>query len=64
MTPLRPIDGSAFMQATGGRCVVLPSATAANLFPDPPADWKRFSTHGFNIAKGKQIDLTLLLKPE
>ena len=22
-----------------------------------------FSTHGFNVAKGKRVDLTLILKP-
>jgi 4-amino-4-deoxy-L-arabinose transferase-like glycosyltransferase len=63
MTPVRATDAAGFMQAKGPRFVILPTATAANLFPNV-AGWKTFSSHGFNIAKGKKVDLTLLLKPE
>jgi hypothetical protein len=34
------------------------------VFANPPADWKFFTTSGFNITKGKRVDLTLVLKPE
>ena len=33
-------------------------------FAKPPQDWNFFTTSGFNIAKGKRVDLTLVLKPE
>jgi hypothetical protein len=42
----------------------MPTSLAATLFPNNPADWQMFSTSGFNIAKGKHVDLTLLLKPD
>jgi 4-amino-4-deoxy-L-arabinose transferase-like glycosyltransferase len=64
MTPLRATDAAAFMQTRGPRFLILPTETAANLFRNAPGDWKTFSIHGFNIAKGKQVDLTLLQKPE
>jgi len=44
--------------------VVLPSSTAGTLFAEPPENWKIFSTHGFNIPKGKRVELTLALKPK
>ena len=37
---------------------------ARTLFAEYPEKWKMFSTRGFNIAKGKRVDLTLVLKPE
>jgi len=64
MTPLRATDAAAFMQTRGPRFLILPTETAANLFRNAPGDWKTFSIHGFNIAKGKQVDLTLLQKQE
>jgi len=53
-----------FMEQTGPRFVVLPTDVANKIYPQLPADWKSFSTRGFNIAKGKRADLTLILKPE
>jgi hypothetical protein len=52
------------MQSSGPRFVVLPTSIAGTLFTEHPENWKMFSIHGFNIAKGKRIDLTLVLKPE
>jgi 4-amino-4-deoxy-L-arabinose transferase-like glycosyltransferase len=53
-----------FMEKSGGRFVILPASLAAKLYPALPNNWKEFSTRGFNIAKGKRVDLTLILKPE
>jgi len=64
MTPLNATTAVTFMEKSGPRFAVLPTALAAKTFPDPPATWKSFSTRGFNIAKGKRVDLTLVLKPD
>jgi 4-amino-4-deoxy-L-arabinose transferase-like glycosyltransferase len=53
-----------FMQSPGPRFVVLPTSIAGTLFAEHPENWKTVSTHGINIAKGKRVDLTLVLKPE
>jgi hypothetical protein len=37
---------------------------AGMVFPNVPQNWKSFTVSGFNVAKGKRVDLTLLLKPE
>jgi 4-amino-4-deoxy-L-arabinose transferase-like glycosyltransferase len=60
MTPLRRDGVGQFMEQNGPRFVIVPT----NLAPSSPANWKRFSSHGINIAKGKRVDLTLMLKPE
>jgi len=64
LTPLKRKEATEFMSKPGPRFVVLPTTLADTLFRDYPATWKSFSTRGFNIAKGKQVDLTLILKPE
>ena len=64
MTPLNGVKAGEFMQRNGPRFVVLPTARASKIFPNPPESWKTFSTRGFNIAKGKPVDLTLVLKPD
>jgi 4-amino-4-deoxy-L-arabinose transferase-like glycosyltransferase len=64
MTPLKQKDAAEFMDKAGPRFVILPTALVAKAFPNPPADWKTFSTDGFNIAKGKRVALTLVLKPD
>jgi 4-amino-4-deoxy-L-arabinose transferase-like glycosyltransferase len=64
MTPLNATTAVTFMGKSGPRFVVLPTALTAKTFPDPPATWKSFTTRGFNIAKGKHADLTLVLKPD
>jgi hypothetical protein len=64
MTPLNSTSAAQFMEKDGARFVILPTNLAATTFPVPPATWKSFSTRGFNIAKGKDVDLTLVLKPE
>lgn len=64
LTPLKEKAAPDFMAHAGPRFLILPTGLAAKIFPNPPSNWTRFSTRGFNIAKGKHVDLTLLLKPE
>ena len=64
LTPLNRRRAPEFMSAPGPRFVVLPTPVADTLFANRPANWHTFSTSGFNIAKGKRVDLTLVLKPE
>ena len=64
LVPLNNRRAADFMQSPGPRFVVLPTSIAGTLFAEHPENWKMFSTHGFNIAKGKRVDLTLVLKPE
>jgi 4-amino-4-deoxy-L-arabinose transferase-like glycosyltransferase len=53
-----------FMTTPGPRFIVLPTPVAETLFVNRPANWQTFSMSGLNIAKGKRVDLTLVLKPE
>jgi hypothetical protein len=64
MTTLGRGNVKPFMEKMGPRFVVIPTALVEKAFPSPPASWKRFSTRGFNIVKGRYVDLTLLLKPD
>lgn len=64
MTPLNSASAAQFMAKDGPRFVILSTTLAAKTFPALPATWKTFTTRGFNIAKGKDVDLTLVLKPD
>jgi 4-amino-4-deoxy-L-arabinose transferase-like glycosyltransferase len=64
MTPLRAVSTQQFMDKAGPRFVVLPTKLISETFPSPPPNWKTFSAHGFNVAKGERVDLTLVLKPD
>jgi 4-amino-4-deoxy-L-arabinose transferase-like glycosyltransferase len=64
LTRLNKKNAVDFMSKSGPRFVIMPTSVARTLFADPPRDWKIFSTRGFNVAKGKFVDLTLVLKPE
>jgi hypothetical protein len=64
LAPLNRRRAPEFMSASGPRFVVLPMPGAGTLFANRPANWHTFSTNGFNIAKGKRADLTLVLKSE
>jgi 4-amino-4-deoxy-L-arabinose transferase-like glycosyltransferase len=64
LTPLNRRRAPEFMSAPGSRFVILPTSLAGTLFANRPTDWQTFSTSGFNIAKGKRVDLTLVLKSE
>jgi 4-amino-4-deoxy-L-arabinose transferase-like glycosyltransferase len=60
---LDPASVKPFMERPGSRFVIMPATLAGEIYPTLPAEWKSFSTHGFNVAKGKRVDLTLILKP-
>jgi 4-amino-4-deoxy-L-arabinose transferase-like glycosyltransferase len=64
LMPLNNRRTAEFMGRSGPRFVVLPTSMVRTLFTEYPENWKMFSTRGFNIAKGKRVDLTLVLKPE
>jgi 4-amino-4-deoxy-L-arabinose transferase-like glycosyltransferase len=64
LMPLNNRRTAEFMGRSGPRFVLLPTSMARTLSAGYPENWKMFSTHGFNIAKGKRVDLTLVLKPE
>ena len=64
MTPLSQANAAEFMQKSGGRFVIAPTALVTQVFPTMPENWKTFSVSGFNIPKGKHVDLTLVLKPD
>jgi len=64
LTPLNKRRATEFMSLPGPRFLVLPTSVAATTFANPPQDWQLFTVSGFNIAKGKRVDLTLVLKPE
>ena len=64
LTPLKKKNAADFMARNGPRFIIVPTPLADTLFPEAPDNWKTFSTSGFNIAKGKHVDLTLVLKPE
>jgi 4-amino-4-deoxy-L-arabinose transferase-like glycosyltransferase len=64
LTPLNSRRATDFMTQPGPRFVIAPTSLARKLFAKHPESWKMFSTRGFNIAKGKRVELTLMLKPE
>jgi 4-amino-4-deoxy-L-arabinose transferase-like glycosyltransferase len=64
MTALKPKNAAEFMQKHGPRFAILPTGDVSKTFPDMPPTWKIYPTSGFNVAKGKHVDLTLVLKPE
>ncbi|MFL6500952.1 MAG: ArnT family glycosyltransferase [Candidatus Udaeobacter sp.] len=64
LTPLNKRRAAEFMNAPEPRFIVLPTRVASELFANRPASWRFFTVSGFNLTKGKRVDLTLVLKPE
>jgi hypothetical protein len=64
LTPLNRRRAAEFINAPNPRFIVLPTPVAGELFANPPQSWRFFTVSGFNIAKVKRVDLTLVLKPE
>ena len=64
MTPLRANRVEQFISQPGPRFVTVPTPAAASIVGEQMKQLQTFSIHGFNIAKGKNVDLTLLLKSE
>ena len=64
LTRLNKKSAVDFMSKPGPRFVIVPTSLVQTLFPNPPQAWRSFSARGLNLAKGKQVDLTLVLKPQ
>jgi 4-amino-4-deoxy-L-arabinose transferase-like glycosyltransferase len=64
LTPLKKRTAAEFMNAAGPRFIVLRTPVAGELFANPPDSWRFFTVSGFNIPKGKRVDLTLVLKSQ
>jgi 4-amino-4-deoxy-L-arabinose transferase-like glycosyltransferase len=64
LTRLNKKNAVDFMSRPGPRFVIVPTSLVQTLFPHHPQAWNFFSTRGFNIPKGKQVDLTVALKSE
>jgi 4-amino-4-deoxy-L-arabinose transferase-like glycosyltransferase len=64
LTTLNRRRAAEFMTMPGPRFIILPTPLAGTLFANAPQNWRFFPTRGFNIAKGKRVDLTLVLKPK
>jgi hypothetical protein len=62
VTTLQPDQIPPFLARAGSHFVVLPSAVADQLYPTLPSGYRKFSTRGFDFAKGRWVDLTLILK--
>ena len=59
---LQPDQVPQFLESAGPHFVVLPTEVADRLYPTLPSGYRKFSTHGFDIAKGRWVDLTLIMK--
>jgi 4-amino-4-deoxy-L-arabinose transferase-like glycosyltransferase len=64
LTPLSKRRGAEFMSAPDPCFMVLPTPMAGEIFAKPAESWRFFAVTGFNIPKGKRVDLSLVLKPE
>lgn len=64
LTPSNKRRAAEFMSAPDPRFIVLPTQLAGELFANHPGNWRFFTVSGFNIPKGKRVDLTLVLKPD
>ncbi len=62
MGSLPPDEVRKFLAADGPHFVVLPTPLAERLYPTLPSGYRKFSTRGFNLAKGRRVNLTLILK--
>ncbi len=59
---IQPDQVPTFLARSGPHFVVLPTRIADRLYPTLPSGYRKFSTRGFNVAKGRWVDLTLILK--
>ncbi len=62
MTLLKRKEVAEFMSRSGSRFIVLPTASVAEVFPNIDPSWRSYRARGFNISKGRRVDLTMLLK--
>lgn len=59
---LQPDQVPEFLERPGPHFVVLPARVADQLYPALPKGYRKFSTHSFDFAKGRWVDLTLVMK--
>jgi hypothetical protein len=59
----KPEQVKKYMEFWGPKFVIMPTAVAKDLYPELPPGWKSYTAQGFNFAKGKHTDLTMILKP-
>jgi 4-amino-4-deoxy-L-arabinose transferase-like glycosyltransferase len=64
LTRLNKKNAVDFMSRPGPRFVIVPTSLVRELFPNHPEAWSVYPDRGFNIPKGKKVDLTLMLKSE
>ena len=64
LTRLNKKNAVNFMSEPGPRFVIVPTSLVQGLFPNHPEAWSFFPIRGFNIPKGKKVELTLVLKSE
>ncbi len=64
MTQLDRETAMPYMEKPGPRFAIVSTNQLAEVFPDRPPSWKTYSTQGFNVAKGKRVGLTLILKTQ
>ncbi len=64
LTPLNERRATEFMSSSGPRFIILPMPVAGSVFSNGSRTWKFFTVSGFNVAKGKRVDLTMVLKLE
>jgi len=64
LTSLNKRGATEYMSTPGPRFVVLPTPVAGSLFANALQTPEFFTVSGFNAAKGKRVDLTLVLKSE
>ena len=62
VTTLQPDQIPPFLASAGPHFVVLPTVVADQLYPTLPSGYRKFSTSGLDFAKGRWVDLTLILK--
>ncbi len=59
---IRPREAEAFLQQPGPRALCIPTGLVQERLPTLDPAWKVYTTHGINIAKGKAVDLSLIIK--
>ena len=64
MTPLKRKEAAEFMSRPGARFVVLPTKVVHEIFPNLDSTWRQDHAKGVNVAKGQQVDLTMVLKSQ
>jgi hypothetical protein len=60
---LYPNNIQPYMNTPGPRLVILPSRYVAQFFPILPPDTRSFAIRGFDLVKGKWVELTVIIRP-